>query len=490
MNSEVGKGFTYIFRKAVLISSLAVPIFFVTCKKDDPPKVKSMTQSVVLTNDVEIKYSATLSNIDKAELKVKKEGVLISSEEINVASTGAVYVKIFSYSIDPRITKGNYELTLTSDNLEKKDVATIPNYPSEINISGINFNLNEHSQINVTLPAPTDKNPEDNPVSIKGVKSIEGKTQVILNGNNLSIKAPYTYFGPYQLELELGSAGGGLEKKILQGQIIEYKKINPFVQPNDSTSNWYGSGDVDNDNLPLNEKDLTRLNELIAGTYSNPSDIRLRDRADVNGDGFVNSQDAQLLQNKINGSMPYLPSEWNKLQTRPEKEDWAKKMFAIDKTNTTAFPGGDCVQFSDQAYINFHGVNLTNISKFLEVYSYDFTNNGRFNLPLLEVITQEYDAVGKPLGGHAMNAFIFGNASNFENVCPIEPQKDHFNIKFGEDYLIGINSKFYLRGPPIIRVVGPQNGKKIIEMPWYVKYTIKDKIPTWIWTNPDLITQK
>jgi hypothetical protein len=135
MNLKVSKGLTFIFRKAALISSLAVPIFFVACKKDDPPKVKSIIQSMVLTNDVEIKYSATLTNIDKAQLEVKKEGVLISTYEISVASTGSGYLKIFSYSVDPRITKGNYEFTLTSESLEKKNSIEIPNYKPSVNVA-------------------------------------------------------------------------------------------------------------------------------------------------------------------------------------------------------------------------------------------------------------------------------------------------------------------------------------------------------------------
>jgi hypothetical protein len=235
MNTKAGKGFTYIFKITALISSLAVPIFFVTCKKDDPPKVKSMNQFVVLINDVEIKYSTTLINVDNAELKVNKEGVLISSEEINVASTGADYEKTFSYSVDPRITKGNYEFTLTSDNLQKRDVVTIPNYKPTVNISGLNFSFTEDSETTISLPKPSDKNPEDNPVSIIGVKSSDGKTQPTLkatsSGYDLNVKALPNSIGAYQLELEFSSANGGLEKVVLVGNINKDTriKIDPFV---------------------------------------------------------------------------------------------------------------------------------------------------------------------------------------------------------------------------------------------------------------------
>jgi len=429
-------------------------------------------------NGIDIDYSATLSYVDKAQLEVKREGVLLSTEEVkDVNPSGPDYNKTFNYAVDG-ITKGNYEFVLKSYNLESKNSVVVPNYPSSINTNGISFNLNENSESNVTLPNPSDKNPEDNPVTIKSVKSLDGKTWVTLNGNALNIKAPYTYFGPYQLEFELKNTGG-LEKVVVQGNIIEDKRINPFVQPNDTTLNWYGSGDVNNDNI-VNGQDLTRLNELITRTYSNPSDKRLKDRADVNGDEVVNNQDKQILEGKLNGSIPYLPGEWNKLITRVEREDWLKKMLKIDKTNITAFPRGDCVQYSNLAYINFHGVSLTDVPKFLEVYPYDFTNNGRFNLPLCDASIQYYDLDGKLTGeGHAMNTIVLGNnALSWNDLCNVEPQNDAINVQPGEAYFSGTNSEFLIRGSPV--------------MSYYIKYVIKNNIPTFIKTNPDIkiITQR
>ncbi|MFH1503457.1 MAG: hypothetical protein ABIE36_02265 [Candidatus Diapherotrites archaeon] len=195
-------------------------------------------QSASLFNDVEIKYSATLSKVDKAELKVNREGVLISTEEISdVNQSGTDYEKTFTYASDG-FTKGNYEFTLTSDNLEKKNSVQIPNYKPSANFSNLETDLNEDSEINITLPTPSDKNPEDNPIQIKSAKSLDGKTQLTLNGYDLKIKALPDKTGAYQFELEYGSTGGGLEKTVLGGQIIEHTwkyLVNPFVQPNDTT---------------------------------------------------------------------------------------------------------------------------------------------------------------------------------------------------------------------------------------------------------------
>lgn len=279
-----------------------------------------------------------------------------------------------------------------------------------------------------------------------------------------------------------------LEKNPLTKNVIESTRINYAVQPDiESNKNWYGSGDADNDNLPLNENDLIRLSQVANGSYTNPGDKRLSDRCDINGDKYVNLQDVEILRERLNGSRLYLPGEWNKLPTRAEQMEWAEKMLAIDQTNLSVFPEGDCNQYSDQVYINFHGVSLTDIPKFLEVYPYDFTNNGRFNLPLFEIITSEYDLAGKFIYGHAMNTFIFGNPSSSGGLCPIEPQNDFINVKFGEDPLLGINTKVFIRGTPVLGTIKYIDGKKDISMNWYVKQDIKDKIPTLTWINPNLI---
>jgi len=92
MKSKAEKGLTCKCRKIILFSVIALPLAFAGCKKDNPPiehpTVKSMTQSVNLDNSgVKIVYSASLSNVNKAKLEVKREGVLISTEEISDISS-------------------------------------------------------------------------------------------------------------------------------------------------------------------------------------------------------------------------------------------------------------------------------------------------------------------------------------------------------------------------------------------------------------------
>jgi len=151
---------------------------------------------------------------------------------------------------------------------------------------------------------------------------------------------------------------------------------NPFVQPNDSTLNWYGSGDANNDNI-IDQNDILRLDQVAAGSYTDPNDRRLRDRCDVNGDALVNSSDKTILQSYVSGTITYLPGQWNKLQTRAEKENWLQKMLAIDRSDTTCFTSGqhiqgcDCSQYSAQMLINFNGYIKSDLNEFLRIYPYD-----------------------------------------------------------------------------------------------------------------------
>ncbi|MEK6832413.1 MAG: dockerin type I repeat-containing protein, partial [Nanoarchaeota archaeon] len=256
--------------------------------------------------------------------------------------------------------------------------------------------------------------------------------------------------------------------------------VNPFVQPNDSTLNWYGSGDVNNDNI-VNGQDLTRLNELIAGTYSNPNDIRLNDRADVNGDEIVNSNDLELLAKKRNGVILYLPGEWNKLPTHAEREDWLKKMLAIDKTNNMPYIPEEfvCTGFASQTMLNFHGFGDLGYDE-----SKGLKDNGRFNIPMY------YVSVGAPGFGHAINTTIVGdNVESFNDGFYTEPQNDSHVVpgmqSMPNDCEVTINYTYVLNSL--------SQGKILDGIP-ILKFQITNGIPSFTWKNPDtnlnIITQR
>lgn len=206
-------------------------------------------QSAALLNDNEIAYSATVYKKASAQLEIKKDGVSFLTQQLSdVNSSGADYQKTFKFSPDG-IIKGDYQFILKSDDLEKTNSVEVPNYKPTTNLSGLDTDLNEGVEKTITLPTPFDKNPEDNPVPINSVTSLDGKTQVTLNGNNLKIN-PLTYTGDYQVEVEFGTTAGGLEKAVLNGKIIDDPRIfvNPFVQPNDTTKAIFWN------NLDINQR--------------------------------------------------------------------------------------------------------------------------------------------------------------------------------------------------------------------------------------------
>lgn len=201
--------------------------------------------------------------------------------------------------------------------------------------------------------------------------------------------------------------------------LIEHRKVNPFIQPNDSTLAWYGSGDVDGDN----DIDLDDYN-LMASIQN--------DMSDLDGDGISSTaQDKQILSNYINGIIGYLPGQWNKLPTREERINWLDKMLAIDLTDTITYRSFDdypnnffvCGDFSAQTYINFHGYKFENQDEMDSVSTkYIVDQNGRFNIPLY------YHAIN----AHANNAVLVGEnpLDLYDWAFPDQQNNDPINDLF------------------------------------------------------------
>ena len=304
----------------------------------------------------------------------------------------------------------------------------------------------------------------------------------------------------YALPIALAGLGiGNNAKAQIPTEAYEYV-ANPLVQPNDTNLNWYGSGAVTKKhalikNSTINWEDANRLDSLINGTFSDPADLRLYDRADVNGDSIVNLEDKVILEDYLkdleeNGSRAYLPGHFNKLKTRAEQENWLQKMITIGQPNQTCLDVPpedtcDCEQYRDQMFIDFHGLDSEHLKKYLEIYDYDTINNGRFNLPVLSV-TIYYTNPDGSSGGHGMNTIVLGNnITKWEDLCNIEPQRNLINVQPGQAYLNGWDSNFIIKGPPM--------GYNLLKH--YVSYNIKDNVPTLDYVMPPsppfiLITKK
>jgi len=211
--------------------------------------------------------------------------------------------------------------------------------------------------------------------------------------------------------------------------IAQYDPINPFVAPNDSVLSFYGSGDVNSDNL-LDWDDVHRLDSILKGLIADNQDDLVFDRSDINGDQSVNQLDFELLEGFVAGDSDFLPSHWNRLKTKEERISWLEKMIIIDKTNEQLSPPDYVGDFySDQTIINFHGYNDM-ISEFFESPHITFEYNGRFNLPVF------YSGIGSSHPDSSftrpMIAIIVGdNVFDWNDWCFIDPKLD--KLLFIED---------------------------------------------------------
>jgi len=198
---------------------------------------------------------------------------------------------------------------------------------------------------------------------------------------------------------------------------ISYEDIrmNPFSQPNDSNLVWYGSGDVDSNNV----RDWNDHNLIQQGIQN--------DQADIDGDGILGTpEDADLFTKYLNGDTLLPQVSWNwEICSKEDRKIWLEKMLTIDKTDTITYDPEYwiCGNFSKQLRINFNGYGeVIKDSLLLEEidpdYKYSFLNNGRFNIPVFGIRTR-----GPP--HHAINACLIGeNPLVWDDWYFFEPQDD------------------------------------------------------------------
>ncbi len=206
--------------------------------------------------------------------------------------------------------------------------------------------------------------------------------------------------------------------------------VNPHVQLNDTALDYYGSGDVNNDNS-IHWDDLDEMDFLI-GQWENDNY-----RADVNGNGRIDFMDKILLKNYLENPSGYLPAHWNKT-LRNERIDWANKMAAIDKTDELPYITDSwmCGDFAAQFSLNMRGVEGT-----LPLQSkYDLTQIGRYNVPFCNVslISYPHDFY------HGIVAVLVGNnAENYDDWYFIEPQNDGKRDPASEERMQGGDIDFW-----------------------------------------------
>lgn len=189
-----------------------------------------LSQTVNLIDDVNVEYHAILSELDSAVLEVHYDIELIATRDINTPT----YNEIFDFYNIHQKTKGDYRFVIKdpSSDLSDTDEITVPDYAPEVDsISDENFN--EEDSIQITLPVPTDKNPEDNPVAYLSAISLDGKTTADINGNILTLTGNRDEIGAYAVKLEFGDSNGETASEILNGYIYNLPDISGVLENNE-----------------------------------------------------------------------------------------------------------------------------------------------------------------------------------------------------------------------------------------------------------------
>lgn len=188
---------------------------------------------------------------------------------------------------------------------------------------------------------------------------------------------------------------------------------NPFIQPV-ATTDYYGSGDANKDGL-INKSDYDLLNEIING----PAKPNIR--CDVDGDGQITPNDASQLLNSINNSTT-LPSSWNYLTGKTQRNNWVDKMIENDKTNNNLYDiYYQCLNYAHELYFHFNHY-LSDVPE-NPLYPLNTVYNGGqtiYNLPMY------FATIASGSFGHAINAILVGdNPLDFNDWRFIEPQNDY-----------------------------------------------------------------
>ena len=207
-----------------------------------------------------------------------------------------------------------------------------------------------------------------------------------------------------------------------------FSQPNVHLQVGKKKYEWYGSGDVNNDEV-INNKDLEAM---LSGTQN--------DMSDIDGDGMSSTSiDRTILQNYLNENIEHLPSHWNLLVTEDEKINWLEKMIAVEDVYKYNSDKWICENFIQQMEIDFYGIS--NIEKFVneqkaagEVEYYK-PHNARFNLPLQYFATVNTN--GKP---YAVGGVLVGeNPLNFYDWYFIS-MKNLFSLTLNLLFILGLTN--------------------------------------------------
>ena len=228
---------------------------------------------------------------------------------------------------------------------------------------------------------------------------------------------------------------------------------DPFHQPA-ATTDYYGSGDADLDGR-AGAADVKLARRIARG------EIPPNRRADVNGDGRVDENDARLLAGALAGGA--LPAWWDRLDRRADREAWIDRMMALDATDRHAYAyWWQCLSFAVQTFV--HGA----------FYREDLTGTEYDGGPTALNLPVYYGSVYGPSFGHGIDAVLVGDDPlNFADWRFLEPQTDQdaapgmWDIPYGTEVALlvpeGLVSGGFSYAAPIVRFRIDETGAVLLD---------------------------
>ena len=257
-----------------------------------PPPTPRVSQTISIEG-ANATYGATLTNVNQAVRKMTYNGNQFGNDT-------AITQQNYSEDLGC-LNIGDYSSGLSATGATTHTLNwSVSQINPKADFSSLNKDMNDKydERVHNLEWLINDPNCEDT-ANVMGATSLDGKTSVIVNGNELTARGVAGSSGPYQIEVEYGSQDGGISKSVLSRNMIEVPWQVAFRSLREESPGGILSQDI---HVMKVDKDGNRVGELTNLTnthgqsqnlypYFSPDGMQLvfaSNREDATGDGVGN----------------------------------------------------------------------------------------------------------------------------------------------------------------------------------------------------------
>ncbi|GAB4377618.1 MAG: hypothetical protein Kow0042_25640 [Calditrichia bacterium] len=405
-----------------------------------------INQTATLENLVDIKYKAVFKNTNQAKLNILKNNQQIISKTISPNVNDSTYTELFTYSTHgQQITKGVYDFVANFKTAYGKDTSSvvsleIPEYPLNVSLSNLPTEMDEEDTIDIDLESRIKNsavNPEDNPVTLEGAVSNDGKTEVSTNGYILEIIALGDNTENYSIGIELEKAQGTTENKTISGYIHDLPRIQGVLKSNeppqegvlgtlraytlDGTLLQTKTSDIHGNNFTDSQGNF---DFKIKKRSSQLQDIAIHARQGTLGNyqGWVRLKKipGQDINNLIIKAVPYAPYENN------PQEFYQFMTELCSEASNTRFDLDGSILHGLPGFEDFQGLER------IRVLEHDYTSAGTYTQNQFNIIKNKIidpNDISGMIGNFTIdpNIIVFGNDSTFTDYS-VDTTRGFYNI--------------------------------------------------------------